>query len=42
VDERTLGGFTAPPEMTVVTVTYDMEGTLRAALALCRTRVTWP
>lgn len=34
VDERTLGGFTPPPEMTVVTVTYDMEGTLRAALAL--------
>ena len=34
VDERTLGGFPAPPEMTVVTVTYDMEGTLRAALAL--------
>ena len=34
VDERTLGGLTAPPEMTIVTVTYDMEGTLRAALAL--------
>jgi C4-dicarboxylate-specific signal transduction histidine kinase len=34
VDERTLGGFTAPPDTTVVTVTYDMEGTLRAALAL--------
>ena len=34
VDERTLRGFPAPPGMTVVTVTYDMEGTLRAALAL--------
>ncbi len=34
VDERTLHGFTAPPGMTVITVTYDMEGTLRAALAL--------
>ena len=34
VDERSLGGVTAPPDMTVITVRYDMEGTLRAALTL--------
>jgi signal transduction histidine kinase len=34
VDERTLSGFTPPPGMAVLTIRYDMEGTLRAALAL--------
>src|SRR6266536_2469192 len=34
VDERTLTGFAPPPWMNVITVRYDMEGTLRAALGL--------
>ena len=34
VDARTLGGFTPPAGMAVITIRYDMEETLRAALAL--------
>jgi signal transduction histidine kinase len=34
LDERTLSGFTPPPRMTVITIRYDLEGTLRDALAL--------
>ena len=34
VDERGLKGFTLRPGVTVATVRFDMEGTLRAALAL--------
>jgi signal transduction histidine kinase len=34
VEERGLGAFTVPPGVTVVTVRFDMEGTLRLALAL--------
>jgi signal transduction histidine kinase len=34
LDERALGSLTLPPGVTVPTVRFDMEGTLRAALAL--------